>query len=209
MRIGVIGAGKIGGTLARHFAAAGHDVAISNSRGPDTLRELESELGDRARAATPPEAARFGEIAVVAVPFKSYTDLPADELSGKIVIDTTNYYPRRDGNFEEIDSGRTTSSELIAQHLPGAAVVKAFNTIRWDHLRDRAVAAGDASNRIGIPIAGDDLEAKQAVDELIEEIGFDGVDAGSLAEGGRKLQPGGPVTGAVLPSGELAAMIAV
>src|SRR3954463_1678598 len=195
MRIGIIGAGHIGSTLARHFAPAGHDVAISNSRGPETLRELEAELGERARAMTAEEAARFGEIVVVAIPFKSYKNVPADEVAGKIVIDANNYYPSRDGDFPELDNDSTTSSELLAQHLVDASVVKAFNSMRWTTLRDNARPAG-ATGHLGIPIAGDDEEAKQVVDDLIAEIGFDGVDAGSLAEGGRKHQPGAAVYGA-------------
>lgn len=207
MKIGIIGSGRMGATLARHFAAAGHDVAVSNSRGPDTLRELESSLGARGRALTAEEAAAFGEIVVVSVPFKSYADVPAGPVAGKVVIDTNNYYPDRDGHFEELDRDATTSSEMLAQHLRGAYVVKAFNAIRWDSLRDKARAPGDPG-RVGIPISGDDLAAKQAVDELIGEIGFDGVDAGSLADGGRKHQPGTPVYLADLPSAELAARVA-
>jgi 8-hydroxy-5-deazaflavin:NADPH oxidoreductase len=208
MRIGIIGAGHIGSTLARHFATAGHDVAISNSRGPETLRELEAELGERVQAMTTEETARFGEIVVVAIPFKSYKDVPADQLAGKIVIDTDNYYPSRDGHFPELDDDRTTSSELLAQHLVGASVVKAFNSMRCTTLRDSA-RPGGATGHLGIPISGDDEEAKQVVDDLIAEIGFDGVDAGSLADGGRRHQPGAPVYGAELPSAELAAQIAV
>jgi 8-hydroxy-5-deazaflavin:NADPH oxidoreductase len=208
MRIGIIGAGHIGSTLARHFAAAGHEVAISNSRGPETLRELAAELGEHVRAMTAGEAARFGEIVVVAIPFKNYKDLPADELAGKIVIDANNYYASRDGHFPDLDDDRTTSSELLAQHLAGASVVKAFNSMRWTTLRDNARPSG-ATGHLGIPISGDDEEAKQVVDDLIAEIGFDGVDAGSLAGGGRKHQPGAPVYGAELPSAELASRIAV
>jgi 8-hydroxy-5-deazaflavin:NADPH oxidoreductase len=208
MRIGVIGAGHIGSTLARHFAAAGHDVVISNSRGPETLRELAAELGERVQAMTAEDAGRFGELVVVAIPFKNYRDVPADAVAGKIVVDTGNYYPSRDGHFPELDDDSATSSELLARHLPGAAVVKAFNAMRWDNLRDKARPAG-ATDHLGIPISGDDLEAKQVVDDLIAEIGFDGVDAGPLAEGGRKHQPGAPVYGVELPSAELAAKIAV
>lgn len=117
-----------------------------------------------------------------------------------------NYYPQRDGQIEELDSGQTTSSELLQRHLDGAFVVKAFNTIRWDRLRDEA-RPGSATGHIGIPIAGDDEAAKRQVDDLIAEIGFDGVDAGPLAAG-RKFQPGTEVYGADLPSAELAAKIA-
>lgn len=207
MKIGIIGAGRMGATLARHFANAGHDVAISNSRGPESLRELQAELGDRVRALTPEKAARFGELVVVAIPFKAYKDVPAQELAGKVVIDVNNYFPDRDGHFDELDNDRTTSSEMLAQHLDGAYVVKAFNAIGADSLRNKA-CPGAATGHIGIPISGDDLAAKQEVDDLIAEIGFDGVDAGTLAEGGRKHQPGTPVFVEDLPSEELAARIA-
>ena len=208
MRIGIIGAGHIGSTLARHFAAAGHEVAISNSRGPDTLRELASELGPNVEAMTADGAARFGELVVVAIPFKDHTEVPPDAVAGKVVIDTMNYYPARDGHFPELDSGQTTSSELLAQHLRGGYVVKAFNSIRWDSLRDKARRSATGEH-IGIPISGDDATAKQDVDDLIAEIGFDGVDAGPLGAGGRKHQPGTEIYGAELPSAELAEKIAV
>lgn len=203
MKIGILGAGHIGATLAQHFVIAGHEVAISNSRGPETLRELETQLGERARAMTADEAARFGDLVVVAIPFKDYRDVSPDAVAGKVVIDTMNYYPARDGDFPELDSGETTSSELFQRHVPDAFVVKAFNSIRWDTFRDKA-RPGTTEDHIGIPISGDDLAAKQEVDDLIAEIGFDGVDAGSLGEGGRKHQVGSELYGAELPSAELA-----
>ena len=206
MKIGIIGAGHIGATLAGHFVKAGHEVAVSNSRGPDTLADLVAELGPNARAATVDDAARFGELVVVAIPLKDYESVPADAVAGKVVIDTMNYYPNRDGQFEELDSGATTSSELLARHLPGAFVVKAFNTILWNSLRDKAMPAANTGH-IGIPISGDDAAAKQEVDDLLAEIGFAAVDAGPLGEGGRKHQPGTEVYGAELPSDELAARI--
>ena len=203
MKIGILGAGHIGATLARHLVDAGHDVAISNSRGPDTLRGLEAELGERAQAMTAADAARFGELVVAAIPFKDYASVSPDAVAGKVVIDTMNYYPARDGRFEELDSDATTSSEIFQRHLPGAFVVKAFNSIRWDSLRDKA-RPGAGESHIGIPISGDDLAAKQEVDDLIAEIGFDGVDAGPLGEGGRRHQVGSELYGAELPSAELA-----
>ena len=191
MRIGIIGSGKIGGTLARRFVDAGHEVAVSNSRGPETLAELVEELGPRARALTAADAERFGELLVVSVPLGRYRELPTDSVSGKVVIDTNNYYPQRDGHFEELDADRSTSSELLQAHFPGARVVKAFNAILWTRLRDDGRPAGDPE-RLGIPISGDDEEAKETVAHLVDEIGFDPVDAGTLAEGGRKHQPGTP-----------------
>ncbi len=187
----MIGAGHIGGTLARLFIDAGHDVAVSNSRGPETLADLVAKLGPRARAMTPGEAAAFGEVVVVTIPFGKYRELPSEGMAGKVVADTNNYYPGRDGHFPELDEGRTTSSELLQAHLTGARVVKAFNTQYWHQLRDRGRPAGDA-DRVAIPIAGDDEEAKKTLAELIDQIGYDVVDVGRLAQG-RSLQPGSPV----------------
>ena len=193
MRIGIIGAGHIGGTLAKLFVGAGHDVAVSNSRGPQTLQNLVSGLGDHAQAMTAQDAARYGDVVVVSVPFGRYLELPTDGLAGKVVIDTNNYYPARDGHFPELDSDRTTSSELLQAHLPGARVVKAFNAIYWETLRDLGRPSGDP-HRIAIPISGNDEGAKRTVAALIDQIGFDAVDAGNLAEGARKHQPGTPIT---------------
>lgn len=192
MRIGIIGTGRIGGTLARHFLDAGHTVALANSRGPQTLRDLVAVLGERAQAATAEQVARFGDVVVVSIPFGHYTDLPADALAGKVVVDTGNYYPDRDGHRADLDEGRTTSSELVQQHLAGARVIKAFNAIRFDDLRDQADRGGVPGRR-AIPVSGDDAEAKRIVMGLISQIGFDPVDAGGLADGGRRHQPGTPV----------------
>jgi predicted dinucleotide-binding enzyme len=207
MRIGIIGVGHIGGTLARHFVDAGHEVAVSNSRAPETLTGLVEELGDRAEATNPAEAARVGEVVVVSVPFARYRELPREGFAGKVVIDTNNYYPQRAGHFEELDSDRTTSSELLQAHLSGARVVKAFNAILWTRLRDDGRPAGDGE-RIGIPISGDDEDAKRTVAELMDQIGFDAVDAGKLAEGGRKHQPGSPAYTEGLHTEELRSRLA-
>jgi 8-hydroxy-5-deazaflavin:NADPH oxidoreductase len=207
MRIGIIGAGHIGGTLTRLFVGAGHEVAVSNSRGPETLAGLVEELGGRVQARTAADAACFGDVVVVAVPFGRYRELPAEAVSGKVVIDTNNYYPQRDGHFEELDSERTTSSELLQAHLADARVVKAFNAIQWMRLRDDGRPAGDPE-RLGIPISGDDEEAKRTVASLIDQIGFDPVDAGTLAEGGRKHQTGAPAYTQGLPTAELRALLA-
>lgn len=180
---------------------------MSNSRAPDTLKDLVGQLGSEARALTAEDAADFGEVVVVSVPFGRYQELPTGGLDGKIVIDTNNYYPGRDGRFEDLDGDRTTSSELLQAHLPGSRVVKAFNAIHWQSLRDLGRPSGDP-NRVGIPISGDDDKAKRTVVELIDEIGFDAVDAGTLAGGGRKHQPGSPVYGANLPTAELRAHLA-
>lgn len=207
MRIGIVGTGHIGGTLAQHLVRVGHEVAISNSRGPDTLEALVAELGPGTRAMTAEEAAAFGDLVVVSVPFGRYRELSARGVRGKVVIDTNNYYPGRDGSFPELDGDRTTSSERLQEHLPDARVVKAFNAIQWQHLRDYRKPPHDPE-RIGIPISGDDQDAKETVATLIDEIGFDAVDAGSLAEGGRKHQPGSPVYAADLTTNELRARLA-
>jgi predicted dinucleotide-binding enzyme len=142
MNIGIIGSGNIGANTARLCAKAGHQVAISNSRGPDSLRPLAEEIGDGARAATIEEAADFGEVVLVTIPFFAYEVLPADRLAGKIVVDATNYYPGRDG---QIDFGGLTSSELVARHLPDARLVKAFNTMYYETSLQRAAPETTAS----------------------------------------------------------------
>jgi predicted dinucleotide-binding enzyme len=203
MRIGIIGSGHIGATAARLFLEAGHDVAIANSRGPESLTGLVDELGERARAATVEEAESFGELVLVAIPFGRYTGLPAEPLLDKIVVDAMNYYPQRDGSFPDLDAGRTTSSELLGAHLRGARLVKAFNTMYWKTLGERGSreAGGD---RLVLFIAGDDPDAKQTVADLIEEIGFAPVDTGGLADGGRRQQPGSPIYNQPLTAREAA-----
>jgi predicted dinucleotide-binding enzyme len=182
MKIGIIGAGHIGGTAARLFVDAGHEIAISNSRGPETLRDLIAELGPNARAATPEEVASFGEVVLLAIPLKDYTTLP--DLGGKIVIDAMNYYPGRDGDIAQLDSGERTSSELVAAHLKSARVVKAFNTIWFEHLKTQGNTSAPVEERRVIFLAGDDAEAKGVVSRLIEEIGFGPFDMGTLRESG-------------------------
>jgi 8-hydroxy-5-deazaflavin:NADPH oxidoreductase len=188
MNIGIIGAGNIGASAARLFADAGHEVAISNSRGPESLASLVEEIGPNARATTVEDAASFGEVVLVAIPFWRYESLPAGPLSGKIVVDAMNYYAGRDGR---IDFGDLTSSELLARRLPDARVVKALNTMYYETLRTEGNRSG--GDRLVLFIAGDDEEAKAVVSRLMEEIGFEPVDTGSLGDGGRKQQPGSPV----------------
>jgi 8-hydroxy-5-deazaflavin:NADPH oxidoreductase len=201
MRIGIIGAGHIGTTAAQLFIRAGHEVAISNSRGPETLKELIQKLGSRAQAATVEGAARFGDVVLVAIPFRGYSSLPADAFAGKIVIDAMNYYPQRDGHIRELDNDQTTSSELLAAHLPGARVVKAFNTIYYQHLATRGNTQTPLPERHAIFVAGDDEGAKQVVSGLIGEIGFAPIDTGSLKEG-RRQQPGTSVYNRPMPGRE-------
>jgi hypothetical protein len=191
--IGFIGSGHIGGTVARLAVDAGHDVVLSNSRGPETLTDLVEELGPRARAATPAEAAAAGDVVVVTIPLKAYREVPVEPLRGTVVIDTNNYYPQRDGHIAELDDGSTTSSELLQAHLPESHVVKAFNNIQFGHLASLARPAG-SPERSALAIAGDDEAAKRTVTEFLDSIGYDAYDAGPLAEGWR-YQPGTPAYG--------------
>jgi predicted dinucleotide-binding enzyme len=191
--IGLIGAGNIGSQVARLAVARGYDVVISNSHGPQTLAALVAELGPKARAATPFAAARAGDIVVVAVPLKSYRAVPVEPLVGKIVIDANNYYPERDGQIAELDNDSTTTSELLQAHLRGAKVVKAFNHIRAAAITADARPAG-TTNRRALAIAGDDRAAKATVGRLLDEFGFDTVDAGPLREG-RRFQRDTPAYG--------------
>src|SRR5215203_6057839 len=182
--IGLIGAGHIGSQVARLAVANGYDVVISNSRGPETLAELVAELGPRARAATPVEAASAGDIVVVTVPLKNYRSIPVEPLKGKVVIDTNNYYPQRDGHIPELDNESTTTAELLQAHLPKSKVVKAFNHIYAAELTTHGQQAG-TPNRRALVIAGDDGKAKATVTHLLDQFGFDTVDAGPLREGWR------------------------
>jgi predicted dinucleotide-binding enzyme len=191
--VGFIGSGNIGGTVAALAVNAGHDVVLSNSRGPETLAGLVADLGPRARAGTREEAAAAGSLVLVSIPIKAYFDLPAAAFAGKIVMDTGNYYPERDGRIGELDDGSLTSSELLARELPEASVVKVFNDIFYKHLLNLARPA-DAADRSSLPIAGDSADDKAAVTAFLESIGYHAVDAGPLAEGWR-FQPGTPAYG--------------
>jgi len=182
--IGLIGAGHIGSQVARLAVAQGYDVVISNSRGPETLSALVAELGPRARAATADEAARAADIAVVTVPLKNYKQVPVEPLAGKVVIDTNNYYPQRDGHIAELDNESTTTAEMLQAHLPTSKVVKGFNHIYAAQLTTDGKPKG-TPNRRALVIAGDDATAKAAVTKLLDQFGFDAVDAGPLKEGWR------------------------
>jgi predicted dinucleotide-binding enzyme len=191
MKIGILGSGNIGGTAARLFVAAGHEVVLSNSRGPASLNELVSELGPRAHAMTIADAARFGDVILLAVPWRAPEALPEPSvLRDKIVIDAMNPY-RPDGGF--YDLGGSTSSEEVLKRMPGARLVKAFNTIYYVHLANRGSKDLPLDERHTIYLAGDDAEAKKLVAGLIEEIGFAAIDTGSLREGGVLQQPDSPI----------------
>ncbi|MDQ1583039.1 MAG: 8-hydroxy-5-deazaflavin:NADPH oxidoreductase [Microbacteriaceae bacterium] len=199
--IGLIGAGHIGSQLARLVVANGDRVVVSNSRGPETLTDLIEELGSSARAATPAEAARAGDIVVVTIPLAGIDSLPVDELAGKVVIDTNNYYPQRDGTIEELDDESTTVSEILQRKLPASRVVKAFNHIYAASLTTDGQPAGSPDRR-ALVIAGDDAAAKATVTDLLDSFGFDTVDAGPLAEGWR-IQRDTPGYGPRLNASEL------
>jgi predicted dinucleotide-binding enzyme len=191
--VGFIGSGHIGSTVARLSVAAGHQVVVSNSRGPATLADLAAELGPLARAATGEEAAAAGDIVVVTIPFRAYPGVPAGPLVGKVVLDTCNYYPERDGHFEALDDGLETSSELLQSHLAGAQVVKVFNNIFYKHLLSLSRPSG-AADRSFLPVAGDDPDAVSRTRDYLDSIGYGAVNAGNLAESWRQ-EPGAPVYG--------------
>jgi 8-hydroxy-5-deazaflavin:NADPH oxidoreductase len=204
--IGFIGAGNIGQAVARLALEHAYDVVISNSRGPETLDDVVARLGPNAEADTAEGAAARGDIVVVTIPLKAYRDVPVEPLAGKVVIDTNNYYPQRDGRIEELEDGSTTSSSLLQRHLPDSHVVKAFNHIMSAHLLEHAQAAGTADRR-ALAIAGDDADAKATVGRLIDELGFDVVDIGTLAESWR-IQPDTPGYGPRLDAEGLRAALA-
>jgi predicted dinucleotide-binding enzyme len=182
--IGFIGAGHIGSQLARLAVQHGYDVVVSNSRGPETLKDLVQELGPNARADTPTGSAQAADIVVVTIPLKNIGAVPAEPLAGKIVIDTNNYYPQRDGHIAELDNETLTTSELVQRHLPASKVVKAFNHLYAAALTTDGQPAG-TPNRRALAIAGDDAEAKRVVGQLIDQFGFDVVDIGPLSESWR------------------------
>jgi predicted dinucleotide-binding enzyme len=192
--VGFIGSGRIGGTVARLAVAAGYPVVLSNSRGPDALADLVAELGALARASTPAEAAAAGDLVLVSIPLREYLSVPVEPLAGKVVMDSNNYYPQRDGQIEALDNGSATSPELLQEHLGTARVVKVFNNINFAHLAGLPRPSG-APDRTALPIAGDDPAAKAEVAAFVDAIGYDAVDAGPLRAGGRRFQVGAAAYG--------------
>lgn len=182
--VGIIGAGHIGGTLAKGLVDRGYDVVISNSRGPETLTDLVAELGPRARAATSAEAAAAGDWAIVTVPLKALDAVPVEPLAGKIVLDTNNYYWERDGHIAALDEAKTTTSQLLQDRLPGSRVVKAFNHIMSGQILTDGTPAGTPDRR-ALATASDSPEAVEFVTKLYDEFGFDTVSAGPLSESWR------------------------
>lgn len=191
MRVGIIGSGHVGGTLTRRLRTLGHDVVVTNSRGPQSLTDLSAETG--AQAGTLEETVQGAELVVLAVPVKAVPGLPAALFADQVVVDANNYYPQRDGDIPQLLDRSLSSSRWTAEHLKGARVVKAFNNIQAAHLMDDGKPAG-APGRIALPVAADDPDAKQLVMDLVDQLGFEPVDAGSLDESWRQ-QPGTPVYG--------------
>lgn len=206
MKIAILGSGRIGAVAARLFVAAGHEIAIANSRGPESLRALVAELGPKAHAMTITDATRFGDLVLLAVPWHMEEALPAAEvLRGKVVMDAMNPYNPAGGFF---DLAGSTSSEIVLRRMPGARLVKAFNTIYYEHLATRGRKDVPMQDRHAIYMAGDDADAKEIVAGLIREIGFAPVDTGSLREGGRLQQPDSAIYNETYSAREAAKIIA-
>ncbi|WP_431074307.1 NADPH-dependent F420 reductase [Microbacterium phyllosphaerae] len=182
--LGIIGAGHIGSQVARVAVANGYDVVIANSRGPETLADLVSELGSQAKAATAADAAEAGDAVVVTVPLGKIDALPVEQLAGKIVLDTNNYYFERDGHIEALDKGETTTSEMLQKQLPTSKIAKAFNHILAADITTDGTPAGTEGRR-ALATAGDDAEAVAFVTRFYDEAGFDTVNVGPLSESWR------------------------
>jgi 8-hydroxy-5-deazaflavin:NADPH oxidoreductase len=186
--IGIIGSGHVGSNLAKAAVAHGYDVVISNSTGPDSLAGLVGELGQQATAATPEQAAAAADFAIVAIPVTTVGQVPVKPLAGKVVIATINYFPKRDGPIAEIDNGTTTVPGVLQAHLPASKVVRAFSMIDAADMSGDGHPAGDPKRR-ALALAGDDAEARKLVAGLYDQLGFDTLDLGGLAESWR-VDPG-------------------
>jgi len=204
--LGTIGAGNIGSHVARAALDAGYTVILSNSRGPGSLTDLIADLGSGASAATVVDAASAGEMVLVAVPLKDIGSIPAEPLAGKVVIDANNYYPQRDGRIEALDTNASTTAELLQAHLPASHVVKAFNNIMANEIPTDGKPAGSEGRR-ALPIAGANAEAKKAVTQFLDSLGFDAVDMGPLSESWR-VERDTPAYGARVTADELRALTA-
>jgi predicted dinucleotide-binding enzyme len=204
--IGIIGSGNIGSALARALTTAGHSIVIANSRGPESLESLVAELGELATAGTVEQAAQAGQLVVVTIPLGAVASIPSHLLDGRIVIDTNNYYPARDGQIAELDDESLTTAEFVARHFAGATVVKAFNHIPALAIADHAQPAGTPGRR-ALMVYGEDSAAVERVSELIEQIGFDAMNGGGLAESWR-IQRDNPAYGPRFTATELAAKLA-
>ncbi|MEU4725635.1 NADPH-dependent F420 reductase [Nonomuraea dietziae] len=206
LHIGVIGAGQIGGAVATLLTAAGYPVLLSNSRAPETLRAQVEALGPLARAGSPAEAVEFGDVVFVAIPFARYQSLPRSGWQGRILVDTTNYFPGRDGRGTAAEGA--TSSEVLAAFAREAKVVKTFNTLNYRYLHEEGRPAG-TPGRLALPLAGDHVDAKATVAGLIDAAGFDPVDTGSLAKGGPRQQPESPIFNRPMTAERLRAMLGI
>jgi predicted dinucleotide-binding enzyme len=204
MRIGILGSGHIGGAAAKLLVEVGHEVALAHARGPESLREQVAALGPKARAATVAEAANFGEVVLLAIPWRARDTLPAERLRGKIAIDAMNPYKP---DFSLYDLGDSSSSEEVARVLPGARMVKAFNHLRAADLAQRGHPDLPFGERTALFLAGDDQDAKRAVAGLVAQLGFSPVDTGSLRDGGRLQQAGGPLYIRVLSGAQAEALL--
>lgn len=204
MKIGIIGAGFVGRAIGKLAVRAGHQVMLSNSRGPQTLFSLSHALG--CAVGTVEEAAAFGDVVVVAIPLAAYRSVPVEPLVGKLVIDTDNYYPERDGSIPELDTGAATTSELLARHLPQSRIVKAFNAITMNDLEKDGLPGGSPDRR-ALPLAGNSSEDKAIVSPLYDAFGFDTVDVGPLSEGWR-FERGRPVYCIRMNAADLTAALA-
>ncbi|MGM1064480.1 NADPH-dependent F420 reductase [Saccharothrix sp. Mg75] len=206
MAFGIIGAGEIGGALTAQLVRNGHEVVIANSRGPETLADLVAEFGPKVKAGTVEDAARAGELVFLAIPFNRYAELPAAAFEGRVVVDAGNYYADRDGHDPRLESGETSSGQVLAGLLPGAVVVKAFNTVWYRRLRDEGRPDLPLAERIAVPVASDDADAKARVSALVEEFGFAPVDNGALADS-RRQELGTPVFNQVVGPVEAEALL--
>ena len=200
--IGIIGSGNIGGALARALTGAGHHVVVSNSRGPASLAPLVAELGDLATAGTVEQAAQASDLVVVTIPLRAVQSIPSELLTGRTVIDTNNYYPERDGHIAELDTETLTTAEFVARHFGGSTVVKAFNHIPAKHIAEHALPAGTPDRR-ALMVYGEDAGAVERVSALIEQVGFDAVNGGGLADSWR-IQRDTPGYGPRFTAAELA-----
>jgi 8-hydroxy-5-deazaflavin:NADPH oxidoreductase len=186
--IGIIGSGHVGSNLAKAALAHGYSVVVSNSQGPDSLAGLVADLGPGATAATPEQASRAADFAIVAIPVTTIDQVPIEPLAGKVVLATINYFPQRDGHIADIDAGRVSVPGLLQRHLPASKVVRAFSMLDAADMSGDGHPPGDPRRR-ALALAGDDEQAKELVARLYDEFGFDALDLGGLDESWR-VDPG-------------------
>ena len=208
MKIGIVGSGKLGMTAVRLFVACGHRVAVSNTRGPNSMPELITTFHGQARASTTTDIGIGGDVIILAIPFGRYRELPVEPFRRKIVVDATNYDPERDGAIAALDNDEVTSTELISQHLERARIVKAFNTMPYRTLRTKGQTHDAPQQRLALFLSGEDQDAKQTVAGLIDQLGFAAIDTGSLSRGGRLQQPGSDIYRTPLRGHEAEAAVA-